>query len=542
MFFVVNNKKKFLLIIFISGFINFFLVNVNAESLPKEDVFFKEKINKKNKFSLLNVIFDGRRPKEITVKENISGKIVVIKSSEFLGKRFFDDYKVQGAGKTKVIISNGIDTYTLKLETSQKSDEKKITSKQLPGKQKNKIKSWGPAFFIEFWNSIDLKKKIKLGFLIGFFIIILAIFCKMLFKIIFRGPKTDELNLVADSSDDFEPDEEELKRITERLKIMEAHEKFKNRIVDILLNRGLIDTKQLEEALALEKSSAKKAEIILVESGKVSASDVFSARAERYGMEFIEKNKILDQENYFIDKNALSSMSHKFASEQGVFPYRINRNRKILYCMYSFKPTESLGDDIRRETGFYSKFAIVESDFIESLVKKYKNYFISNEAFNIEDMMDKKQKKALNIKKQTREFKFIMSGIVVKLILSIVVIFFGIYLYVINSDGSKLRNRFKECMVAIQKKNAKDVFKYVDPQTARVFDIYSLKKKCGITSTSFLHNYSIFDLDFNDDATRATIKWVGVFDKNGSKGRTEFTHVWGKVSNKWVFMPLELAE
>jgi hypothetical protein len=312
--------------------------------------------------------------------------------------------------------------------------------------------------------------------------------------------------------------------------------------VDILLNRGLIDTKDLEAALEQEKNTAKKAEIILVESKKVKAADVFSARAERYGMEYIDKNLVRDNEKDFINKNALSVMPYELAKELSVFPYKINRKRKILYCLYSFKPTESLSDDIRRETGFYSKFAIAESDLISEYISKYKNYFILKESFKLEDMMDKNQKKAREQKKAKKELKFTMAGIFVKLILSLCLVAFGIYFYISTSNDTLIKKRFDEYLTELKKENSRKVFDYLDPDSARVFDIYTLKKKCGITSKSTLSSYSIFELKFSEDKKRATLKWVGIFDKSGSKSRAEFIHTWGKSANKWRFMPLEQIE
>ncbi|GAI63142.1 unnamed protein product, partial [marine sediment metagenome] len=97
------------------------------------------------------------------------------------------------------------------------------------------------------------------------------------------------------------------------------------RIGDILIEQGLISSKQLKEALEMQKSGNKKRlGEIFVEIGAIS-------REELYGvLQYVYETEYVDLSNYVIDPEVISLIPQKAATRFKVIPISKNDDELVI--------------------------------------------------------------------------------------------------------------------------------------------------------------------------------------------------------------------
>lgn len=492
-------------------------------------------------YSLITLEKKGIRVTAISVRENSSGKIEKVESDNFPTAKFFGKLKIKGFGKNKVMLSDGEKTYDLSLEISKPAavvppPVTQTSESGAPAQKQDAIKVHLKRLtaYVKALSLEALIVHVGVLLLIFFLIIVLCVatFTKIR-NLLSHADESDSEEVEEDFSDDYEPDDEAQELIAKRQDLKEKLGKYK--IVDILVEDGKITAEQAQEALQKERETTRKAELILADEKKVTTQEVYEARARKYGMEFVDLAKFTEKEDNFISKRAMGVVPFKLANDSVIFPYQINRRRKILYFLHCSEPTTSLEDDIKRETGgFYSKFALADEVGLKKLILRMKNYFVLEEKFKLEDIMDPKKKKKIAEKKKSTEVKLTLAKLAFYVFATIGISALGFNAFVLNSPKTLLTTRVDECHNLVIKGDFSKVYEYLDSKSKQVFDNYTLPRQFGVSDSVPLVFSRVYDIEFNTEKTSASVKWVATRNRGGSPSRSEEVSRWIIENGKWV--------
>ena len=133
----------------------------------------------------------------------------------------------------------------------------------------------------------------------------------------------------------------------------------KKQIGQILLEQALVTQQQLEQALAVQKSTGEKLGAILVELGFVKERDVMRAYAQQLGLPF------LDLETATVDEAAMRSIPDNICQKYNAVPVQRNGS-KLTVAMAD--PTNVFAiDDIRLMTGMEIQPMLAASEDLSAL-------------------------------------------------------------------------------------------------------------------------------------------------------------------------------
>ncbi len=128
----------------------------------------------------------------------------------------------------------------------------------------------------------------------------------------------------------------------------------------ILLEKGLIDQEQLDEALKVQKNTTEQIGRILMDLGYVTERDVLRANADQLGIPFLE----LDQTS--IDEDVAKAIPQSVVQRYSAVPIRRSGNRLTVAMT---DPTNVFAlDDIRLITGYEIDPMLASPDDIGSLM------------------------------------------------------------------------------------------------------------------------------------------------------------------------------
>jgi type IV pilus assembly protein PilB len=157
----------------------------------------------------------------------------------------------------------------------------------------------------------------------------------------------------------------------------------------VLVEKKIIDEKQLNEALNIQAKDKEPLEQILVKLGYCFEEDISHVIAEIYGLPYIEL------EETSIESRAIQHIPANLALRHNIIPIKIEENILYLACE---KPLSSqFISNLQRLTGKQITFYIAVSSIISSLLKKY--YTVgtaSSERPSIEDAGDQSVRDILN--------------------------------------------------------------------------------------------------------------------------------------------------
>jgi type IV pilus assembly protein PilB len=133
----------------------------------------------------------------------------------------------------------------------------------------------------------------------------------------------------------------------------------------ILLEKGLVKSEQLEEALKVQKNTTEQLGRILVELGHVTERDVLRAHAEQLGIPFLE----LDRTS--VDEDVAKAIPQSVVQRYNAVPIRRSGNRLTVAMA---DPTNVFAlDDIRLITGYEIDPMLASPDDISALLRTSDN-------------------------------------------------------------------------------------------------------------------------------------------------------------------------
>lgn len=128
----------------------------------------------------------------------------------------------------------------------------------------------------------------------------------------------------------------------------------------LLIERGLLDQRRLEEALAVADESGKRLGEVLVRLGWASEEDIARALAEQWQLRYFERSSIS------FDSKALRRMSHEDAERLEALPIKDGDDGLIVAVA---EPTEARLLALRELLGDRIDFVVVVKSAIETCLK-----------------------------------------------------------------------------------------------------------------------------------------------------------------------------
>ena len=133
----------------------------------------------------------------------------------------------------------------------------------------------------------------------------------------------------------------------------------------ILLKRGLINEKQLEEALALQKKQKGLVGEILIQLGYIEEIDVVVALIMQCGIPYIAVNK------YNLDKEVLKLIPEKIAREFLLIP--LDRVGQVLSVVMADPLNDTIKQKIEEITQCQvAPFVATKTEIIKAIERSYK--------------------------------------------------------------------------------------------------------------------------------------------------------------------------
>ena len=129
----------------------------------------------------------------------------------------------------------------------------------------------------------------------------------------------------------------------------------------VLLEKGLINQEQLDEALRVQKSTTEQIGRILVDLNYVQERDVLRAQAEQLGIPFLELDRVS------VDDDVAKAIPQSLVQRYSAVPIRRNGNR-LTVAMVDPSNVFAL-DDIRLITGYEIDPMLAAADDIAALLR-----------------------------------------------------------------------------------------------------------------------------------------------------------------------------
>ncbi|MCX8021188.1 MAG: type IV-A pilus assembly ATPase PilB [Syntrophorhabdaceae bacterium] len=134
-------------------------------------------------------------------------------------------------------------------------------------------------------------------------------------------------------------------------------------IGELLVKKGLIDEKDLENALLLQKVEGKKIGEILIDLGLVTKEDILKALSEQFAI------PIFDLDNASIEESVIRTLPLSIVKRFSVIPVRQERNRITLAIS---DPTRIFNiKELQMLTGFDFVPVLTTDEAIEKAIAKY---------------------------------------------------------------------------------------------------------------------------------------------------------------------------
>ncbi len=134
-------------------------------------------------------------------------------------------------------------------------------------------------------------------------------------------------------------------------------------LTDVIVDMGLVQSKQAEEAIETSRSSGITPERVLLDSGALSHDGLARALAERYGLDH------LDLSLFSVDMSAANLVTTQAAKRYQAVPVSFIDRRTLLVAMTD--PANILAvDDIAIMTGYEVRVAVAAPEDIAALISR----------------------------------------------------------------------------------------------------------------------------------------------------------------------------
>jgi type IV pilus assembly protein PilB len=144
-------------------------------------------------------------------------------------------------------------------------------------------------------------------------------------------------------------------------------EKPQKRLGEILIEKGLINAEQLDEALEEQKASKEFLGMILLKSGRIKEKDLLTALSEQFGIPLVSlKNK-------YIDWGFVQDFSPSLIMDYRCFPVK-----KDGWCV-TFAITNPLDSRVLQKAeeearGTKVKYVLVLEEDMSEVIERYREY------------------------------------------------------------------------------------------------------------------------------------------------------------------------
>ena len=137
----------------------------------------------------------------------------------------------------------------------------------------------------------------------------------------------------------------------------------RKRLGEILIARGLVSEEQVQEALALGRTSGLRIGEALVRLGHVTEEDVMQALAEQFGMEYV------DLENFQLSPAVLELIPESVAKENVILP--LGRDDSTLRIVVSDPLDLQTVDNLRLILNTDIECALATREAIQKAIGRY---------------------------------------------------------------------------------------------------------------------------------------------------------------------------
>jgi len=132
----------------------------------------------------------------------------------------------------------------------------------------------------------------------------------------------------------------------------------------VLLERGLIDQRELAEAEQAHRAGGSSLGRVLVDRGVIAEDDLVRALAEQIGMEFVDLSEI------DIDPIAASMVPDKITTRYSAMPIRIDQDGRLVVAMADPANVFAM-DDIRAVTKRDLRPVVATKDDVQAAIKRF---------------------------------------------------------------------------------------------------------------------------------------------------------------------------
>jgi len=142
---------------------------------------------------------------------------------------------------------------------------------------------------------------------------------------------------------------------------------MKKRLGEILIERGLIDTDQLNSALAHQRQWGMRLGTALVARGFVAEGMLTRVLSESLGFPMVDLSRVV------IDPKALQLVSRRVCEQHDVLPLGLKdqNGRKLLFLAMADPLNATVIDEIAFTTGVVVKPAIAQISSLEQAIRRY---------------------------------------------------------------------------------------------------------------------------------------------------------------------------
>ncbi len=139
-------------------------------------------------------------------------------------------------------------------------------------------------------------------------------------------------------------------------------EKEKILFGQMLLEKGLISKKQLEDALRMQNRTGELLGSILIKSGHLTEEDIARATADTFDFEYI------DLEGLDIDPDVIETIPAALSRRYGILPFK--KEKDALYVACDRPPSIQTMGNLRRLTGKQIIVCIAETSVLQALINE----------------------------------------------------------------------------------------------------------------------------------------------------------------------------
>ncbi|MDT8303833.1 MAG: hypothetical protein RQ760_20285, partial [Sedimentisphaerales bacterium] len=188
-------------------------------------------------------------------------------------------------------------------------------------------------------------------------------------------------NTDAEAADMDFSESESLRGLSELYSPEQTSESNIHDIADVLLDMGKINARQLTSLRKKQKENpCSDVSSLLLKIEKISADDIFTAKAKMYGLKF----KQVDVEK--VDKEAFSKLDIEYIKSNRIMPVEVQGKTKKKLIVVTSRPEDLFViEDVKSQTQMNVEAFVCADEDIDKVCSKFEG---QKGDYNIDDIMD----------------------------------------------------------------------------------------------------------------------------------------------------------